>query len=337
MIVNSFLDWSKILNVSSALRPEINILAIIVFTYFCIDFILRILSTLITAKQQPARASIIDLSGQLLSLLIVIILVKTTQGSLIKLGIALCLSPIIILLVANLFYFNSSLKKYKPSSSKINFSYTKDLVKLGVIFFVIQLAGIIQYQTSNIIIARNLGTSDVTSYNVVFKFFSVLLMINTIFLSPFWSASTEAYVKNDIPWIKNAMKKYNQLNLILFLIGILMLIVSNNIYDLWLGKGKVNIPFVLSLFGCLYFNTMIFGSKYVHFLNGVNALKIQFWASVISPLIFALLAVLLVKIMHLGAASLFIAASIANFNGLVLAPVQYYQIVYKNKGGIWKK
>jgi O-antigen/teichoic acid export membrane protein len=133
------------------------------------------------------------------------------------------------------------------------------------------------------------------------------------------------------------MKRYNQLNLALFFIGGMMLIISNPIYDLWLGKGKVNIPFTLSLYGCLYFNIMIFGSKYVHFLNGINALKIQFWASVISPVVFILLALLFIKTLHWGAASLFIASSFANFNALIVAPVQYYQIIYKSKSGIWKK
>ena len=40
-------------------------------------------------------------------------------------------------------------------------------------------------------------------------------MMFTIFLEPFWSASTEAYFKKDIQWIKNAIKKYNYLNIII--------------------------------------------------------------------------------------------------------------------------
>ena len=82
-----------------------------------------------------------------------------------------------------------------------------------------------------------------TAYNIVYKYFGVLNMVNTIFIAPFWSASTEAYLKNDIAWIRNGIRKYNLLNILLFLAGLLMLIFSGPVYSLWLGEGKVLIPF----------------------------------------------------------------------------------------------
>ena len=95
LIANNFLDWSKILNVSESMRPEVTTLAIIVFTYFCLSFVFRIITTILLADQQPAKSSLFDLVGQVISLLIIIILVKTTEGSLIKLGLALCASPLL--------------------------------------------------------------------------------------------------------------------------------------------------------------------------------------------------------------------------------------------------
>ncbi len=63
----------------------------------------------------------------------------------------------------------------------------KDFLILGIIFFIIQIAGIVQYETANIIIARSFATADVTSYNIVYKYFGVLDMVFVIFLAPFWS------------------------------------------------------------------------------------------------------------------------------------------------------
>ena len=162
-------------------------------------------------------------------------------------------------------------------------------------------------------------------------------MIFAIFLTPFWSASTEAYQKNDIQWIKNGIKKYNQLNLLLILAGLVMLIFSNTVYRLWLGEGKVNIAFSLSLWGFIYYNISMFGGKYTSFLNGISALRIQFLACIISPFLYVAIAILLIKHYHLGVYSLFIASIFANFNGYLLAPIQYYQIIIKNKKGIWIK
>ncbi|MEJ7675722.1 MAG: hypothetical protein WKF59_24205 [Chitinophagaceae bacterium] len=104
-----------------------------------------------------------------------------------------------------------------------------------------------------------------------------------------------------------------------------------------MGKGSVNIAFSLSLWGCIFFNVSMFGSKYVIFLNGISALRIQFWASVISPLLYVVVAITLIKYYQFGVFALFVASIVANFNGLILAPLQYFQIIYKNRKGIWTK
>ena len=276
--------------------------------------------------------------GQIISLLFIVVLVKTTEGSLLKLGIALCVSPLVVLAGANIYFFRGFYKRYRPVFSKIKFQHVKGLFNLGVMFFLISFAGIIQFQTANIIIARNFGSEDVTAYNIVFKYFGTLNMIFTIFITPFWSASTEAYEKNDIQWIKNGIRKYNQLNLLMLLAGIFMLIFSSTVYRLWIGEGKVIIPFSLSLWGFIYFNVLMYGGKYVNFLNGISALRIQFITSTISPFIYIAVAMLLIKTYQFGVYSLFIASVVANFNAIILAPLQYYKIIVKkSEAPIWYK
>jgi O-antigen/teichoic acid export membrane protein len=336
IFVNQFLDWTKVLNVSSSLKSEVTILAVIVFTYFCLQFTLKIVSTILVADQQPAKSALIDLVSQALAMLIIIILVRTTrEGSLINLGMAFCASPIIVLLIANISLFRGKYKRYKPTFAKIKFSQAKELFNLGMVFFIIQVAGIIQFQTANIIIAQHFGTAEVTSYNIVYRYFGITNMLFTIFLNPFWSASTEAYLKNEIQWIRNGIRKYNLLNVGLIIIGFLMLVFSDSVYNLWLGKGKVNIPFSLSLWAFVYFNVTIFGGKYVSFLNGISALRIQLWACIVSPFFYIATALILIKYFHFGVFALFIASVVANFNSYLLAPLQYYKIIVKGKRGLW--
>jgi O-antigen/teichoic acid export membrane protein len=336
IIANHFLNWSEILKVPQDMQSEVSLLAIIVFTYFCSQFVFRIVTTITIADQQPAKAAFIDLLGQFLSLMFIVVLVKTTKGSLISLGIGLCLFPVLVYIGANLYLFSTKYKQYRPKWSKIDFSYAKGLFNLGLTFFIIQVAAVIQYESANIIIARNFGTSEVTSYNIVYKYFGMLTMVYTIFLTPFWSASTEAYLKKDFDWIRGSIKKYNILNILIFLCSIVMLVFSGAVYKLWLGKGKVHIDFILSVWGFLYVGLNIFGSKYVNFLNGISALKIQFWSSIFSPILYVAIAILFIDYYKMGAYSLFVAAIIANVYA-VIAPIQYYQIIVKKKKGIWIK
>jgi O-antigen/teichoic acid export membrane protein len=335
LFVNQYLNWPGILNSPSSMHRELSILALMVFTYFCLNFVLKILNILLMANQQPALSSLLSLFGQIFSLVCIFILIHTTEGSLLYLGAVFCFSPVVILLIAHAFFFRGNYKKYRPTISKVQFPYAKSLFNLGIVFFVIQVAGLVQYQTANIIIARQFSTADVTQYNIVYKYFGMTKMGYSIFLLPFWSACTEAFLKNDIVWIKKSIRKYKQLIFILFLVGCIMLIFSSRIYDIWLGKGKVNIGFYLSLWGFIYFLSTMIADTYVSFLNGINALRIQFIACIVSPLVFIGVAFLLLKYFKLGVYSLFIASVICNFNGLILAPLQYHMIINKKKKGIW--
>ena len=121
IIANNFLNWSSLLHIDKTMEYEISILATIVFTYFCLQFIFRIITTLLIADQQPAKSSLIDVFGQIASLIYIVILVKTTQGSLIKLGLALCLSPLLVLIGANFIFFKGTFKKYSPSFQWLSF------------------------------------------------------------------------------------------------------------------------------------------------------------------------------------------------------------------------
>ena len=71
-------------------------------------------------------------------------------------------------------------------------------------------------------------------------------MVLGIILLPFWSAYTEAWLKNDIGWIKSTLKKLKMFWLLLTMITLIMLIFSTYIYAMWVGK-EIVIPFTFPL------------------------------------------------------------------------------------------
>ena len=57
----------------------------------------------------------------------------------------------------------------------------------------------------------------VVSYNIAYKVLFIPVMIQSIILTPFWSAVTDAYTKNDYSWIKRSLRKLNLLTLIFWI------------------------------------------------------------------------------------------------------------------------
>lgn len=335
LIANQWINWGRILNAPIEMQAQLPMIASIVVGYFCIKFILSTINVILLADQKPAAAAIRGLTEQIVTLLIIFILTKFTNGSLINLTLALCVAPLLVVLYFNIALFHKKYSEFKPTLSLVDFRLSKDLFGLGFKFFIIQIAGIIQFQTANFIIIQNYGPEEVTNYNIAYKYFGILMMSMGIIASPLWSAVTDAYTRKEYGWILAVSKKYLKVGLLLVLVGIFMLIGANKIYDLWIGKGEVQISFSLSFWVFLYSIVNIFGSIYVGILNGIGALKIQFIASLFSPILFILLVVLFIRGLDLGISSVLIAAVLANFNAFILAPIQFNKIFKQQKQKLW--
>ena len=330
VVVNFFLDWSKILNTQSSLSSELSKVALIVFGYFSFKFVLSTVNTILLSSQLPASASFRGLIEQLSSLIVIFLLTKFTTGSLLNLTLGLCFAPLLVLIYFNVTLFFGKLKNISPSFQYIDFSITKDLMGIGFKFFIIQIAGIIQFQTANFIIIQSYGPNEVTIYNIVFKYFSVLTMLMAILMTPLWSAVTDAYAKKDNDWIISTEKKYRKIALTLVGLGLVMLFLSNYMYDLWLGNGKIEVSFQTSFWMFLFTIIYLFGGIYCTILNGISALNIQFKASIFSPVIFLISSYFFINFLDWGINAIIIASIIANFNGFLLAPLQYRRIFFSN-------
>lgn len=336
MFANQFISWHSLLSLPKEMEKEVSQLAMLIFSYFCLQFIFRVINTILTADQQPAKASLVDMLGQLLALAIIFILTKTTNGSLWYLGLAVGIAPTFVLLAANFYFFKTRFKEYRPSFKLVKKEYAKDIMQLGVKFFVLQVSAIIQFETALFLIAHYFGTEEVTNYNIAYRYFSVLQMAFMILLSPLWSGVTDAYNTGDHQWIKNAVKKYLLMLVPFIITGLIMLALSAKVYELWIGKNVVHIEFGVSLLCFVYFCTNMFASIFVNIINGIGALRIQFYSAVIGSILFFGIALLFIKYFELGVYSILISTLITNVFGYIIAPVQFYKIFYqKSPARVW--
>lgn len=336
LLVNQFIDWGRLLNINEKAAHEVSVLAYIIFSYFCFQFVFKIITTILIADQKPAKAVMLDLFGQFLSLIAIYILTKLTSGSLIYLALALGVAPTLVIIGANLYFFKTKYKDYAPSLRFVKKKYAKDIMALGFKFFILQIAAIVQYQTILFLIAHYFDPLQVTSYNIAYKYFGILQMGFMILVTPLWSGVTDAYNSGDIEWIRNAVTKYLYILIPFILTGAAMLAISKPIYDLWLGENVVIVPFTISLLCYVFISTTLFAYIFVFVINGIGALQIQFYSSIITSIAFVALSMILIKHFHFGVESILISSIVSNLFGLIIAPIQYYQIIIKRKqAGIW--
>jgi O-antigen/teichoic acid export membrane protein len=334
LIVNPFLNWKSILNSPGSSFSELSNLALVTFVFFCIQFVLQLIMVVITANQQPAKASLVSLFSNIISLLLVWLLRIFHMGSLINLGIVLCVSPVIVLVLFNVWFFRFDYKDIIPSPKFVHIQYIKDLMNLGVKFFIIQIAVIILFQTNNIIITQIFGPTEVTVYNIAFKYFSVITIGIGIIMTPFWPAFTNAFASNDWDWIKNIISKLNKLWIALCLVIFIMVIFSNFIYKLWVGN-LVSVPFSLSIAIGIYVIINAWNGIYSNFLNGVGKIHLQLYSAIFDSLLNIPLAIYLGRTM--GISGIIVSSCILGGKNMIWSRIQYKKIINKQATGIWGK
>jgi len=335
-IGNNFIDWTVILNTDKELGSQLTYLSFIVFGFFFLRFIMQLITIVLFADQRPAMANAFGPIGNLITLILIYILTLTTEGSLIYLGWVLSVIPVLVLVIVTIYFYTNDYKHIAPSLKFVKMEYAKDLLNLGLKFFLIQIVGLIVYQSSNIIIAQYFGPAEVTVYNIAYKYFSIIMMVFTIIISPFWSAYTEAWVTKDVIWIKNTVKKLLLIWLSLSVVGVIMLIFAQQFYHLWI-EDKVHIPFKLSLTLLIYFITFTFGGVFVMFMNGIGKIKLQMYSSFFTVVIFISSALILIEYFEMGIIGLVLASIFSNFYGIILAPIQYNKLIKFKAKGIWNQ
>ncbi len=332
--VNQYLDWSVILNVSGDMAGELSRVVLIFFSCVCVTLVLKTVNTLLIADQEPSKAALNDLLGQILALIVIALLTQFTHGSLLYISIALGLSPILVLLPATFLYFHSGYAFCSPNFSTIRLSYGYGLARLGVQFFIIQTSAIILFQTSNIVITQVTGPLGVTVYNIDYKYFITLNSLFMIIVAPVWSSFTDAYTKGDFDWMHRILRKLNLIWLFSIPILLAMLAISNLVFEV-LSRNTVKVPLTNSLYMALYvlgYNLLVIN---IYIINGIGKVKLQLYINIVLCILYIPVAYSLCRV--LGIDGVIISNIIVTSVHLFFSRKQVTMLLNRTADGIWNK
>jgi O-antigen/teichoic acid export membrane protein len=334
--LNFFIDWTHVFNAKAGLQKELGILMPIVFAFFCLQLVAKLITTIYTADQHHSIQGKVGFYTSAISLLSIWLMTHFAKSSLLIFGTIYSALPVLLLIGLNLFAFSKTYKDFKPTLSLWKKEYLKDIFGLGFTFFLVQIAGIVLYSTDNMIISNLFSPADVVPFNIAYKYFSIANMTFSIIATPYWSSITEAYAKNDFEWIKNSMKSFNRIALAFIVLLFIMIGFSNIFYHFWVGS-KVQVPFSLSLIMGFFIMSFVFVTPYTFFINGTGKVKIQALQSIFCCLINIPLSIYFAKNLEMGVSGVTFATLICLIPSIILAPMQYQKVINNTAYGIWNK
>lgn len=333
-IVNNFLNWAVLLNTRDVPGAELSSLALLVFGFFALRFVLQLINSVLFADQKPALKDIIETTGKVINLVIIYILIHTTKDSLLYLGISYSAAPVLVLVLSSTFLYTSTYRSYAPRIKYVDFSLLKDIVGLGWKFFIIQISAVVLYTTDNMIITQLFSPKEVTPYQIAHRYFGLVLMFFMVIVTPFWSAITEAYIKKEYTWIKKSINKLVQIWTFVVIVIILMLTISQWVYKLWIGD-KVYIPFFLSAAWAFFILIQTLNTIFVHFINGTGKIKLQMILAIIMAVVNIPLSIFLARFVGLGVVGVIGATITTQIIALYFVILQYNKLIANRAHGIW--
>jgi O-antigen/teichoic acid export membrane protein len=327
-------DLNKVFNTTAVGNLQLTVALLIATVFTLIQFVVKNVGLVYVAMQRYAINDLLIVSGNVVALIIVYIITKTTETNLLYVVLTFTATPVVIFMLAAIPLFKKH-PQLRPSLSSIDQAFARQILGKGLGFFFIQITSVLViFGGANIFIAQALGQEAVTTYNIAYKFFNLLIIAYTIVIAPMWSAYTDASVKGDFVWIESTLKRTLAVWGLTLVAGFAMLALSGLFYRLWVGES-VLVPFTVSCCVFVYASLFNLNSGVTALINGVNKIQVQIITSVVITVLY-IVAVSFWGMRHgIEGIVICMAASYA-----IMSLIHLYQcrlIISRRARGIWNK
>lgn len=333
-LIIPWIDWCGILNVSDVYKRDIILTMYPLVTCFCLEMILKSITTVLNAYQMTAFSTSFTVFAHFISLIIIIFLPYIANPSLFALSLAISSTPIAVLLLASIVLYSRKFRQLRPSYKCVDFGVAKNIFHLGGKFFIIQVQGIIVFQTANILISNVSSPVDVSVYNIAYKYLYTAMMAYSIFMGPLWPAFTDAYTKKDYQWMQKSYYKMCCLCGLTIAAFIILVIFSPIVYKLWIGD-KVIVPMMMTILVAVYLSFHSWRMLQDTLINGIGKIKLSTYMSCFGLIFFIPLALCLGRIW--GAYGVIGAMIAINSIYSFIYTIQLNMLIKDRAIGIWNK
>lgn len=313
--------WSSVFNVSSTTAAiESGPVVFVLVICFILTLPLGATQKIQLGLQQGYWGNLWETAGSLLGLLGIVVATQLEAG-LQWIALSMAGVPVIFRAVNTLVFFAYQEKTLRPRIGHVDLAVVRRLVRTGFLFFVLQLAVIVGFQSDNIIIARILGVEAVAGYDVALKLSTLPAMFIGLVVVAQWPAYGEALTRGDTSWIRQTFGRTIQLSLFFAVpFALVLLIWGDSLIELWAGPEVI--PSTALLVGMSIWSVlMVLGSVIAALLNGLHVVRFQAINSLLMATANIVLSIYLVRRIGVVGA---IAGTILAYTLFTLLPCWYY-------------
>lgn len=272
---------------------ETDIAVAISVVFVAVNFVLGLIGTILFAIQQNGYLSVINVIQQGLQLLVIWLLSVFSEANLIYIAVSYGIVNSMVYVAGTMILFKKN-KILLPDIRCVKKQYVRPLLSLGIGFFIMQISSMVLNTTDNLLISRLFDKSDVTNYSILYKCFYVFVQIHAIIIMPMWSAYTAASAKKNTEWIKQTMKKINNITIVLSVMVLFAVFLFKPFVHI-LFRNELTYKNELIVFVAVYMIAQMFANNYSSFLCGVGEIRVSVLLAFIGAIVNIPLSVLLAE------------------------------------------
>lgn len=324
-----FLPWDRLIKVQDlVLRNEIRHTVAVFSILFGLNLFTNGLQRIFAGLQRAFEAHLVSVAGSFFSIFALWILTGQAAGIPYLLAATLGIQSItnlwllLLLVKRNLFALNRI-----ASDIRIE---TKQLLHVGGLFFVIQIATMVLWGADSLIISSSLGAAQVASFSIAQRLFQFITQPLNIFNDPLWAAYADANSRGEKAFIRKTLRSSLIGTSGICLVGAaVLLLVGQRVAGIWTGNA-VNISLaLLAAYGSWAVLDAV-GHALAMFLNGCGIVKPQ--VVTVITLIIIMIPVKIFLIAKLGLAAMFTGQALCY---LLIVSISYGVIYRKTLMEKW--
>jgi O-antigen/teichoic acid export membrane protein len=328
-------DPYTVFNAAPSKVAHLDQVLMVTVTLVCTSFIFKLIGNFYMGMQLPAVSNLLIALGQTLALIGTYIVLYSGSHSMMLIALVNTAAPLLVYILAYPYTFFYKYPHLRPSFKLINFKEARAVINMGVQFFIMQISSVILFMTSNLLISKLFTPALVTPYQITYRYFSLMLVAFTVICMPFWNATTDAYERGDIQWIRHATRKLRLMIIGIIACMVMMVILSQWVYSIWIGDNVI-IDIRMSIVMATYIFILIYSMRYSYFINGIGKLRLQLIFTTVAAVIFIPLAYLTTQYTH-SIIWFMIVMCLVNIPGLIVNRIQFYKLINGKANGIWMK
>ena len=221
------------------LVPMVSKSVVIAFVLFLVGLPAGLASKALGGYQELHIANLFTAGGSILGLL-AILGVVLFKGSLVDLVAAYAGATLIASVAC--FAWLALFKKpwLRPTPMLFRQGHLKRIFHSGGQFFVIQLAGLVVFNSDNLVISHFLSPAEVTPYSVTWRLTTYATALQTLAAPALWPAYSEAWARKQMHWIRRTYRSVHWITVACMVLACAILLpFGRAIIRAWAGPAAV--------------------------------------------------------------------------------------------------